>query len=657
MLAGKVKPATVLVALEELRRIEPPPPAEWLNLLETMLEAAEKLYAAGQLPKAELLQIEAACDAARSANEKAGLPPKRDSFPPTKTDRAARLKGWTQVRLSGPANMRVSFGVHNDDLITNPTYSIQRRAEGIERTPLIIQSTAGSKNSIGGQLDIYPTDSNDPEADEFLQNNAVPFQISEQDMRKVSAGVGVTKLVVMSFQVSLPDKNIQKVELETLDSSMFPEQNDLFEEAARHGTIVAVLTLSQRFAAAVDPAPKPGSPSNTSSKRLKGTEDSSAEQPPTSKPVSVSRVFPLRFKLASEMVDDLRQILLGREGHDAKPSVDNQEILVISPPETMERVQTFISVMDWPDEITRGINFEYSRESVIRSARSFFYACAIEDDPDAFSKLLSLHILADLKGDTKSDAFQKYIFGGTPDPEWEQALRGDWPGKKEAIRRFVGEWNKYPLKRITEGDGVAIGFGAKYFCSVSFTGAPKEFYQVTIAPDRTRGEGDKPLYVFSSLPPWWKSENRTDAAKTDEGDIFERIAGLRISVDKTRATLEGKSDEDAELMLRIGSEQDKLKWTSRIGNGNAFKAIVELSDKIKLDGGSFGSGLVFSVHAGAAESTSNIHIPRTGPLPSGRLKFRNPDQVMQKDGVLTFADLYNDDGKLLPVSILVETKR
>ncbi len=311
MLSGTEKPAAALAALEELKRIEPPPPAEWLGLLEALLEATEKLHFEGQISEAELLQIEAACDEARAASEGASLPPK-------------------------------------------------------------------TGNSL----------------------------------------------------------------------------------------------------------------------------------PATGQPVSVSRTFPLRFKLASEMVDDLRQILLGRPGHEAKPSVDNQQVLVIAPPETMGRVQTFITVMDWPDEITRGVNFEYPRESVIRAARSFFYACAIEDDPEAFSKMLSLHVLAELKGDTKSENFQKYIFGGAPDPEWEKALRGDWPGKKEALRQFVGEWNKYPLKRITETGGVAIGFGAKHFCSVSFAGAPKEFYDVVIEPDRTRGEGDKTLYLFSSLPPWWKTDEK-----------------------------------------------------------------------------------------------------------------------------------------------------
>jgi len=242
---------------------------------------------------------------------------------------------------------------------------------------------------------------------------------------------------------------------------------------------------------------------------------------------SVSRTFPLRFKLASEMANDLRQILLGhpgneandlrqillgRPGNEAKPSENNMEITVIAPPEVMNRARTFITVMDWPDGITRRPNFEYPRDSVMHAARSFFYACAIEDADEVFSKLLSLQVLAELGGVTKSAQYHNYIIGGTPDAEWEKSLRADWPGKKEAIRRLVREWNRYPLKRITERDGVAIGFGVKNFCSVSFAGAPKDFYDITIEPNRAEHGTGNNSYFFSSLPPWWP---KADVPATD----------------------------------------------------------------------------------------------------------------------------------------------
>ncbi len=211
-------------------------------------------------------------------------------------------------------------------------------------------------------------------------------------------------------------------------------------------------------------------------------------------PTHVS-TFPLRFKLASDMANDLRQILLGRPGNEAKPSKSNQEITVTAPPDVMDRARTFITVMDWPDSITRRSNFEYPRDSVMHAARSFFYACAIEDTDEVFSKLLSLQVLAELKGDTKSEHYSDYIMGGAPDAKWEKSLRGNWPGKKEAIEHLVREWNRYPLKRITEQGGVAIGFGAKYFCSVSFAGARRIF---TTSPSSPAARSTAPARTHST---------------------------------------------------------------------------------------------------------------------------------------------------------------
>jgi hypothetical protein len=119
------------------------------------------------------------------------------------------------------------------------------------------------------------------------------------------------------------------------------------------------------------------------------------------------------------------------------------------------------------------------------------------------AKLLSLATLAQLKNVPKNEHYESYIMGGPPKPEWEASLRGDWPGKEEALRRLIKEWNRFPLKRITEDSGVAIGFGVKHFCSVAFEGAPKEFYQVTIEPGRGN-DVEKARYYFSSLPPWRK---------------------------------------------------------------------------------------------------------------------------------------------------------
>ena len=207
------------------------------------------------------------------------------------------------------------------------------------------------------------------------------------------------------------------------------------------------------------------------------------------------------------MQEDLRQILPSRPGHEASISENNQELVVVAPVDVLHRVQTFITVMDWPDKIERHSGFEFTRDSVMHAVRSFYYACALEDDPEVFAKMLSPGVLARLKGGQESAALTDYQMGGTPDPEWEKSLRGDWPGRNETLKRLVREWNRYPLKRLAEQDGIAIGFGVKHFVSLSFDGAPKDFYEIVVEPDRRQLAAGLPAaYVISSLPPWWHND-------------------------------------------------------------------------------------------------------------------------------------------------------
>jgi hypothetical protein len=228
-------------------------------------------------------------------------------------------------------------------------------------------------------------------------------------------------------------------------------------------------------------------------------------QPPASKEPSAreTRTFSLRHKLARNLVEQLRQLLQGRPGQEARASPDDQEITVTAPPEVMTRVQTFITATDWPDTLDRGKNFEYPRLNPLVTARAFFYACAIEDSAEAISKLLSVGVLAELKGETDSQHYKDYQMGGVPDARWEASLRADWPNRKELLRLLAREWNRHPLTRIVEDPGVAIGFGRKHSCTVSFEGELQKSFHITIEPDRTRSGPGEDSYFFSSLPPGW----------------------------------------------------------------------------------------------------------------------------------------------------------
>lgn len=224
---------------------------------------------------------------------------------------------------------------------------------------------------------------------------------------------------------------------------------------------------------------------------------------------SRTRTFPLHHTFASDIIaGGLGAIIRDGSGHEARPTPDNQQIIVTAPGDIMKRAQTFITIMDWTDAIQRGPDYQYPRDTVMHTARSFFYACAIEDEVEVFDNLLSPSVLAELKHDTKSKEFENYQMGGIPDAAWEKSLRADWPGKKEAIRRFIHAWNRYPVKRITESSGIALGFGRKHFCDVTFEGAPRSSYQVMIEPARTPEGAQQDSFFFSSLPPWWSEEPR-----------------------------------------------------------------------------------------------------------------------------------------------------
>jgi hypothetical protein len=257
---------------------------------------------------------------------------------------------------------------------------------------------------------------------------------------------------------------------------------------------------------------------------MEGRSDEVEKDAKGAKAAAVTNTFILRHVLASNMAEDLGQILHGRPGHEAVPSADNRQIIVTASPEVMNRVQSFIITTDWPDAIERGPNYQYSQQTVMRAARSFYYACAIDDSDQAISNLLSLQVLAELKGETKSKHLTTYQMGGVPDAQWEASLRADWAGKKELMRRLVREWNRYPLQRIVENDGIAIGFGVKHSCSVWFEGSPKKFYEITIEPSRKdRGTGD-PSYYFSSLPPWWNANLDDSLLQAAQPTLVTRVA-------------------------------------------------------------------------------------------------------------------------------------
>jgi serine/threonine protein kinase len=284
---------------------------------------------------------------------------------------------------------------------------------------------------------------------------------------------------------------------------------------------------------------------------------------------NASKTFSLRYMLASEMADDLRQILLGRFGMEARPALDNMQLTVMAPPDVLNRVSTFVTVVDWPNRIAPGPDSYYPRENVELAARSFFYACSIED-ADGVALMLSPGVLAELRGTSLT---AHGVLGEEKDAELVRQLRGDWPGKEAAVQGVIQAWNRFPLQRLWAEPGVAIGFGIRYFATAWFEGSPEERMQLSFIPDRTGGTNG-PLLI-DTLPPWLSASPEREPTRTkptpgavlpttdsnsvrlgaESGRIVVDHSGKRLSADRIELTTSGQLQVDGSAAFAISGSQ------------------------------------------------------------------------------------------------------
>ncbi len=318
----------------------------------------------------------------------------------------------------------------------------------------------------------------------------------------------------------------------------------LFEVPDKTGRVYrASLLISRPDHAAPQGAGNGGNPSVI--------EPVKVEADPTTR--STERTFTLRHVPASDMAEHLRKVLPAKPGHEAKPSASNVELTVTAPPEVMTRVQTFLTVMDWPDSIGRMASYEYPRENAMRAARSFFYACAVDDSPEAIAKLLSLGALSRLRGDELTDEELKDYYN----PAWEKSLRGKWPGRDEAIQRMVGEWNRFPLTRLAEQPEVAGGIYRKHLVRATFEGAPEDFYDLMIQPVRQTAKDADGAYEFASLPPWEKRDTApkpTKRAATQPGTFPVKPGLTLVIAERPRGQLDRAPIVEAQLVWQEPDE-------------------------------------------------------------------------------------------------------
>jgi serine/threonine protein kinase len=282
------------------------------------------------------------------------------------------------------------------------------------------------------------------------------------------------------------------------------EQSRSIAAQARHQALLAAAQNSNRVWEARSDGQKATTPLTASGFGLVIEQDGrlSLSGPPFGGPRS--RTFTLRNRPASEMVDELGQILLGRAGTLGRAGPDNMQLTVTAPRDVLNRVSTFIAVTDWPKRIAPGPDHYYPHADAEEAARSFFYACSIEDI-EGVTRLLGPSVLAALKGTNLSAGG---VVGEDKNENLLAQLRRDWAGKETAVQRLVKAWNRFGLRELLGGRENTVESGQMYyFATARFEGAPVDAVELRFVSERrmtfrVEDTGPEGPFVLETLPPW-----------------------------------------------------------------------------------------------------------------------------------------------------------
>jgi hypothetical protein len=146
--------------------------------------------------------------------------------------------GRTQVRFVRPTGMEIAW--QSGGQFTPPQLQAPARYNFAQARIYRLKLT-NIPNRAG--LELYPTLEIYPgntKVDAYLAHNAVPVEITEEDLDQVSGGNFVTKVIY------LPDPKFQELAIagvETLVSTRLDPGVDPIQEASRRGAILAVLRM------------------------------------------------------------------------------------------------------------------------------------------------------------------------------------------------------------------------------------------------------------------------------------------------------------------------------------------------------------------------------------------------------------------------------
>ena len=128
----------------------------------------------------------------------------------------------------------------------------------------------------------------------------------------------------------------------------------------------------------------------------------------------------------------------------------------------------------------------------------------------------------------------------------------------------------------------------------------------------------------------------------------------KSTVEAGRVHIQGKIDTSQDLVVRIDRGDKPIESRSSRTAGGEFEVVVEVSDKIRLEGGKTGHGFVVTTKI---LTSSDITYVACGGDFAGTFAIRREADFVTKDGVLTFADVTLKDGKKLPVSLRLALSR
>lgn len=241
-------------------------------------------------------------------------------------------------------------------------------------------------------------------------------------------------------------------------------------------------------------------------------------------PAEFRRTISLQFLPVTDFAASLGHLFPGLE---TNPDPATQTVRIFGPREQVIRAATFATAEDGPIPLQIEDGSGYRQDSPFTTVRSFFHACVTEASDDSLAALLSTTALQELERFAHPRENLHHYTGNFSDPEHEKLLRGDWPGRTEALATLRSEWLRYPLSGLTQTSDATSSGGEKIFVSATFEGAPDDFVLLELEAASSNGTGAEPRFHLRSLPPWWKGtawpqldslppfENQRDAGKDE----------------------------------------------------------------------------------------------------------------------------------------------